>query len=264
MNVDLREAGTLLVGPANSAQTAESLPASLAKLEPALASLGRPIIFRKERSVDPRALTAAAWQAAKHRQVDISSGSPVEEILLRDGKVSGVRTNTTTYSAGAVVNCAGAWACALQRGAVPTRPVKGQIFSVVGGPPLNHVVRSPEVYIVPRSDGRLVIGATLEESGYDKRVDPSTIERLRQAAIDLIPGVAQARILEAWAGLRPGTPDGLPILGQTAITGYLAATGHFRDGILLAPITAHLMSQVVLGEKLTHDLSAFSPLRFRN
>ena len=127
---------------------------------------------------------------------------------------------------------------------------------------LRHVIRAPEIYLVPRSDGRILVGATVEEAGYDKRTDAVTIQRMHQAAIHLVPALAQARMLEAWAGLRPGSPDNLPILGATSTQGYFVATGHFRDGILLTPITARVMAQVISGEKPDYDLSPFSPMRF--
>ncbi len=100
---------------------------------------------------------------------------------------------------------------------------------------LRHVIRAPEIYLLPRSDGRILIGATVEEAGFDKRTDPDAIQRMHQAAIRLVPALSQARMLEAWAGLRPGSPDNLPILGESQTPGYFVATGHFRDGILLAP-----------------------------
>jgi glycine oxidase len=125
------------------------------------------------------------------------------------------------------------------------------------------VIRSPEVYLVPRRDGRVLIGATVEEAGFDKRTVPATIEQMHRAGLRLIPALGGARILEAWAGLRPGTPDNLPILGVTATPGYFVATGHFRDGILLTPVTAHVMAQVVTGAKPEYDISAFSPVRFQ-
>jgi glycine oxidase len=115
---------------------------------------------------------------------------------------------------------------------------------------------------VPRSDGRVVIGSTLEEAGFDKRTDADTIHCMHQTAILMAPALGQARVLEAWAGLRPGTPDDLPILGATGTPGYFVATGHFRDGILLAPVTAQVMAQVITSAKLDYDISAFSPLRF--
>jgi glycine oxidase len=127
---------------------------------------------------------------------------------------------------------------------------------------LRHVVRAPEVYLVPRSDGRILIGATVEEAGYNKRTEPGTIRRLHDAALQLLPALKGARILEDWAGLRPGTPDGLPILGATHTKGYFVAAGHFRDGILLAPATAHVMAQLIQGERPDIDLAPFSAERF--
>jgi glycine oxidase len=271
IDVDLREQGTLLFPPPEHIRerpgfTTESLlPVPLAQLEPALAGLKRAAIFLKECSVDPRALVLAALKAAKHREADISSGTAVTELLLSDGRVVGVRTDKTTYGAPVVVNCAGAWAGQLLPQRFPTRPVKGQMLAVVGvRPGLQHVIRAPEIYLVPRSDSRILIGATVEEAGYDKRTDPDTIQRLHQAAMEIVPALKSARVLEAWAGLRPGTPDDLPILGATATPGYFVATGHFRNGILLAPVTAHVMAQVVTGLSPDYDISAFSPGRFLN
>ena len=129
---------------------------------------------------------------------------------------------------------------------------------------VRHVIRAPEVYLVPRSDGRILLGATVEEAGYDKRITASTIQRMQQAAIRLVPALAQARMLEAWAGLRPGSPDNLPILGATRIPGYFAATGHFRDGILLTPVTAQVMAQLITGAQPEYDVSPFSPVRFQD
>lgn len=269
IHVDLRDHGTILFLPSKSAtehadlSTAQLLQERLIELEPALAHGNRSAIYLKERSVDPRALTLAALKAAKHREVDLASGTEVTGILTSDGRASGVSAARTTYNAPVVVNCAGAWAGQLGPHPFPVRPVKGQLLSLVGGPPIKHVIRSPEVYLVPRSDGRLLIGATVEEAGYDKRTDIDTIQRLHQAAVHLVPVLAQARRHEVWAGLRPGTPDDLPILGATRTPGYFVASGHFRDGILLAPVTAHVMARVVTGEKPDYDLSAFSPKRFQ-
>ena len=265
INVDLRDQGTLLFLSAEHGGSAGAgeIPASrVAQVEPALADPKHPAFYLKERSVDPRALTAAALKAAKHREVDISTGSTVQGLLFSDARVAGVSTERTSYHAPVVVNCAGAWAGEISEHHFPTRPVKGQMLSVVGGPILIHVLRGPEVYLVPRSDGRVLIGATVEEAGYDKRTDVDTIQRLHRAAVALVPALDQARVLESWAGLRPGTPDDLPILGATDTPGYFVAAGHFRDGILLSPITAHVMAQVVMGVKPELDLSAFSPARF--
>ena len=224
----------------------------------------RPAFFLKERSVDPRGLTAATARTAKNRGVDFSSGNAVTAVNLSDDRVTGVTTTKTAFLAPKVVNCAGAWSGQIGPDAFPTRPVKGQMLCVAMHPRdlLKHVIRSPDVYLIPRGDGRLLVGATIEEAGFDKRTDRATIKRLHDAALALVPKLADARILEDWAGLRPGTPDALPILGATATRGYYVATGHFRDGILLAPITAQIMAEVITGTGCNYDLTPFSPTRF--
>ncbi len=225
--------------------------------------------YLKERCVDPRDLTAAAIAAARrHRSIDFASGDQVLAVEVTNGKACGVRTNKTQFAAGIVVNCAGAWAGQIGPHAFPTRPVKGQMLCVIMPEKemVRHVVRTvglpQDVYLIPRSDGRMTIGATAEEAGFDKQTVPETIQKLRQAAIDLVPKLADARILEAWAGLRPGTPDKLPILGATPMSGYFVATGHFRDGILLAPVTAKVMGRIITGTSPQIDLSEFSASRF--
>jgi glycine oxidase len=271
--VDLRDQGTIVFPPPEDAHehsgfavadVAKLVPAPLAEMEPALADCTRPAFYLKERSVDPRRLAAAALQAAKHRGVDISSGDEVTAVNLSAGQVSGVSTKKTSFRAPKVVNCAGAWSGQIAPCAFPTRPVKGQMLCLASPSRglLEHVIRSPEVYLIPRSDGRILVGATVEEAGFDKRTDVATIQRLHHAAVALVPDLRNAKILEDWAGLRPGTPDALPILGATAIPGYYVATGHFRDGILLAPITAKVMAEVITGGTCNYDLRPFSPSRF--
>ena len=266
--VDLREAGTIVIpSPEHVYERpgfalSELLPAPLSELEPELAPC--PAFFLKERSIDPRALSSAAAKAAKNLGVDLSSGDAVTAVNISDGRATGITTTKTAFLAPKVVNCAGAWAGTIAPHAVPTRPIKGQMLCLTMPSRgfLTHVIRSPKAYLIPRSDGRLLVGATVEEAGFDKRTDPETIQRLHRAALELVPGLREARILEDWAGLRPGTPDGLPILGATATPGYYVATGHFRDGILLAPITARVMAAVIEGRKPEYDLAPFSPARF--
>lgn len=127
---------------------------------------------------------------------------------------------------------------------------------------LKHVIRTPEIYLIPRSDGRILVGTTVEDAGFDKRTDPATIQHFHRSAIAMVPELQNARILEDWAGLRPGTPDGLPILGITSTPGYFVAAGHFRDGILLAPITAQIMAEIMNDERPAFDMTPFSPQRF--
>lgn len=283
LKVDLREQGTILLSASGdfpsgaemlSTDKRRLLESDLAPFESSVSKFGgrgRPPLHRQnryqaaftpERSVDPRALMAAAVKAARHRGVDISSGTEVRSLLTSGDHARGVQTDKTSYSAEMVVNCAGAWAGYIVPHKFPLGPVKGQMLSVVGGPSLQHVIRADEVYLVPRSDGRVVIGSTLEDAGYNKQTDVDTIQRLLHAARELVPALANARVHEDWAGLRPGTPDHLPLLGGTSIRGYFIASGHYRDGILLAPITAQVMTELILGKAISHNLSAFSPVRF--
>jgi glycine oxidase len=270
MKVDLRDQGTIVFPPPEHVHErpgftlSSLLPAPVAELEPALADARRPAFYLKERSVDPRALTAAALKTAKNRGVDFSSGDPVTAVNQSEGRATGVTTTKTSFRSQKVVNCAGAWSGQIPPHAFPTRPVKGQMLCLAlpSRTLLKHVIRSPEAYLIPRSDGRLLVGATVEEAGFDKRTDPATIQRLHRAALSLVPQLSNAKILEDWAGLRPGTPDALPILGETETPGYYVATGHFRDGILLAPITAQVMADWVTDVKPNHDLSPFLPSRF--
>lgn len=269
LKIDLRSVGTIILDRGTTALRPATTRADdaerLAELESALCVPGLTAQFLEERCVDPRDLTTAAIASARHRGIDFSSGDHVLSVEVSDGKASGIRTNKTHFSAGMVVNCAGAWAGQIGPHPFPTRPVKGQMLCVVlpEKEMVRHVVRAPEVYLIPRSDGRMLIGATAEEAGFDKQTVPDTILKLRQAALDLVPRLADARILEAWAGLRPGTPDGLPILGATPTPGYFVATGHFRDGILLAPVTARAMAQLMTGQRSEIDLKTFAAERFR-
>jgi glycine oxidase len=269
ITVDLRDAGTIVFPPLEHVHerpgfAMESLlPAPVAELEPALARSG-PAFYLKERSVDPRGLTIAALKTAKNCGVDFSSGDEVTTVEIEHGYAIGVKTAKTVFATRKVVNCAGAWAGSIGPQPIPTRPVKGQMLCLVMQPlnRLKHVIRTPDLYLIPRSDGRLLVGATVEEAGFDKRTDVATIQRFHRAAVELVPSLKEAKILEDWAGLRPGTPDALPILGATTIPGYYVATGHFRDGILLAPITAQVMADVMQGREPEFDLTPFRPSRF--
>src|ERR1700683_1633942 len=272
LHVDLGDHGTIVLpAPGDVYERpgftlASLLPAPLAELEPALADPQRPAFYLKERSVDPRALCTAAWKAAKRRGIDFSSGDEVTSVTVSHGRATGVRTIKTAFHADKVVNCAGAWSGRIPPHAFPTRPVKGQMLCLAAPSRslLKYVIRSPEVYPIPRSDGRILVGSTVEEAGFDKRTDVATIQRLYRAAVAMLPELSNAKILEDWAGLRPGTSDALPILGSTPTPGYYVATGHFRDGILLAPITAQVMAAVIEGRNPDHHLAPFSPARFSN
>ena len=267
LGVDFRRQGAILLLSSTEAIPSASLleEEELTDLEPGLAPPphARACLLRED-SVDPKALMDASVKAARHRGVEIASGAGVTEIVLENGLAAGVRTARTLFHAPLVVNCAGAWAGQLPPLRLPARPVKGQILELaVRHETLRHVVRCPgSVYMVPRSDGRVLLGSTLEEAGFDKRTDAETLHRLQHAATALLPSLAGARILEAWAGLRPGTPDELPILGTSPIPGYFLATGHFMNGILLAPATARVMTQIIRAAQPEVDLQSFSCARF--
>jgi glycine oxidase len=269
---DLREQGTIAFFDSEEVsgcrEARELSDGEMSELEPRIAR-GGAAYFLPERSVDPRKLGRALDKAARTLGVDLVSGSPVTEVATLGARAIGVRTAKSFYAANTVVNCAGAWAAQLKPLGVPTRPVKGQMVCLIpmagekhAGPVVQHVIRTPEVYIIPRTDGRVLLGATVEEVGFEKRVDPETVKWFTATATAVVPEIAKMRFHDAWAGLRPGTPDGLPIMGATSLKGYFAATGHFRDGILLAPVTAVVMTQLLKGRKPEYELEKFSPLRF--
>ncbi len=268
LKIDLRSEGTLFFSQEKDRPLTRSypLPQPLAALEPELrVPTDAPVcLYLKERCVDPRGLLAAAEKAARNRGVGFCSGETVEAVMVSGGRACGVATKKETFAVSAVVNCAGAWAGQISPIAFPTRPVKGHMLSVaMPGKNLSHVVRTPDIYLIPRSDGRLVIGATSEEAGFDRQVAPETIETQRRAAVGVVPALANTPVLETWTGLRPGTPDKLPILGATSTPGYFVASGHFRDGILLAPVTARVTAQVIAGDRPDFDLTAFGAERFQ-
>jgi glycine oxidase len=160
------------------------------------------------------------------------------------------------------VVAAGAWSAEVwpeAAGALPMRPVKGQILRLRGEPLLNHVLRTPDVYLVPRADGELVVGATTEEQGFDTRVTTWAVMDLLREAWRVLPGVAELEMSEAIAGLRPALRDHQPAIGLTAVEGLFVATGHYRHGIVLAPVTAKLLAGVIDGTGTIP--AAFDPTR---
>jgi len=228
----------------------------LQRLEPSLQIAEQSAFFVQEDSVDPHLLMKAALAAARNLGVEVRGDAAVQDIRPRNNGVE-VLTPADTFSAHCVVDCRGAWSGA------PVRPRKGQMLYVHPQTAvLQHVLRAPEVYLVPRSSGKVLIGATVEDVGYDKSVDPATVRALLSAAAKYLPELASAPIIQSWAGLRPGTPDGLPILGATETPGVLIASGHFRNGILLAPITAKIMANLIEGRPSPLDIAAFAPSRF--
>jgi glycine oxidase len=238
----------------------------LTRLLPELHPSGHRFLLLDEHSLDPRELAAASLAAVHTTTIDLRPHTPVLSVQPHLTSIE-VHTPTGVLHAAQFVDCTGAWAATAP--AFGIAPKKGQMLAISLPPslPLHLVVRTPDIYIVPRiadsRQHRAIIGATIEDAGFDKTVNPADIAKLYALATSLLPQLASAPILESWAGLRPATPDGLPLLGAlpTRPNQYIA-TGHFRDGILLAPATAHLMAQTIMGEPTSIDLSPFSPARF--
>ena len=240
----------------------------LTRLLPALLPQHHRFVLLEEHSIDPRQLATALLAAVRNTTIDLRTNTAV--LHASPGKqFVQVQTRAGILHASRFVDCTGAWASATSNlSNIKVAPRKGQMLSVAIPPglPLNLVIRTSDIYIVPRTTGphagRAIIGATIEDVGFDKTVHPSDIERLRALAADLLPPLATAPQLEAWAGLRPSTPDGLPLLGALPNNpNHLLATGHFRDGILLAPATARLITQLLTNESPSIDLTCFSPIR---
>ncbi len=222
-----------------------------------------------EGTVEPRLLMEAALGAARLHGVEIRSECEVNGLLREGERCAGVLARGEHIAAGSVVIAAGCYstqileASDIAASCAPTRPVRGQMLGLRSdGVRLRHVVRSHRAYLVPRTDGRIVAGSTLEEAGFNKRVTSAGIRHVLAGALELCPALAEAEVLETWSGLRPGTPDDLPIIGPTEMEGLLIATGHYRNGILLAPITARLIRSSLIRQDTDFDSQAFSPLRF--
>ena len=229
---------------------------------PQLSAHTPPFRLLDERSIDPRALGAALRTAVVASRIVLLEHTPLERLTLTPNAVS-VQSSAAKFEAATLIDCMGAWSPA------PVSPRKGQMLAVntPDGFQLDTVVRTEDVYIVPRTSGldrgRVIIGATIEDAGFDLSVHPRDILELNARAIALLPSLAQATFADSWAGLRPATSDGLPILGATsAQPRYVLATGHFRNGILLAPATAVVLAELLLDGAASLDLSPFSPARF--
>jgi glycine oxidase len=214
-----------------------------------------------ERSVDPRQLAQALRAAVLNTTIDLRENTSLRRIQATPTHVR-VETSTQPVGTAYLVDCMAAWSPA------PVAPRKGQMLAVRIPPTLalDVVLRTEDIYIVPRTAGpnagRAIIGATLEDAGFDLTVHPKDILDLHARAVRLLPALEQAEFLESWAGLRPATSDTLPLLGPVpSQPRYLLATGHFRNGILLAPATAHVITQLLAGENPIVDLQPFSPNR---
>ncbi len=230
-------------------------PRRCRKLEPGLTpAFNGGVHAPSEASVDPRALSTALLAALDAEGVELLSGTGVAEGLLDGERIEGVRTDRgEELRAASVVLAAGAWSAQAEwlpePARPPVRPVKGQVLELRardGAAPCERIVASERVYLVPRPDGRLIVGATVEEQGFDTAVTAGGVHELLREAYRLLPEVAEMELVEATAGLRPGTPDNLPLVGASGVDGLLWATGHYRNGVLLAPLAADTITHLLL------------------
>ncbi len=239
-------------------------PADVHEIEPLATTQRAALLIDVHGAVRIRDLVEALRVATLHHDASFVAGERVARVAAADGRLA-VETQTRTYIAPHVVVTAGAWSMQLPiegHPATPTPPVRGQLLRlVVSGSNVRRVLWGKGCYMVPWGD-ELLVGATMEEAGFDARATVAGVSQLCAAAQGVIPGLAQAGFSEVRVGLRPGSPDGLPIVGPSQrAPGLVYATGHFRHGALLAPLTADLVSQVVRNDG-TAVPAALSPARF--
>jgi glycine oxidase len=222
-------------------------------------------IFRPdEASVDNRTLTQATLEAARRKGAEIFSGRAATRVWSDGERCKGLNFVSEHVEAEWTIIAAGCFSRQIEGVApyAPVFPTKGQMAALRCEANIERVLWSEHIYLVPRTDGRIIAGATAEHAGFDRRVTAGSIKKILSGAIELVPSMENAQVEETWAGLRPDTPDHLPILGPTDLEGLLIATGHFRSGILLAPITAKWIREWVTTQEVSLDWERFSPMRF--
>jgi glycine oxidase len=240
-------------------------PSRCRELEPGLSPrIAGGILAPQDGQADPRAVTRALAAAVG----DVALRTEALAIEHDGTRVTGVRTATGTIACDQLVVAAGPWSASLAPGGSgpPIRPVKGQILELRvrdGMPePLRRVVRTPRCYLLARGDGRVVLGATVEEQGFDTTVTADGVFRLLEAAWEVLPEVGELELVQARAGLRPGTPDNAPVVGRDELEGLIWASGHWRNGVLLAPLTGDGVAELLSGGESPPELAALTPARF--
>lgn len=242
-------------------------PSQARSIEPSLSSATLAAAWiPNECSVEPRALTAAVLQAAKASGAEIRADEEVRNLLIDGARCQGAESRTEKFTAKHVILAAGCYSSTIGSPAAriaPTSPVRGQMLSLRPTRSIpTHVVRMHKGYIVPRGNGLVVAGSTIENAGFEKNVTAAGIAAILGTAIELTPELANAAIEETWSGLRPDTPDHLPLIGPSEIEGLWLATGHYRNGILLAPATASILGNWILQGIPNFEVEAYAPHRF--
>jgi len=238
------------------------------RLEPAITpDIQGAIHYREEAHVHNGRLTIALGEAARRTGAEVRSGEPAVAVLRQGDRLVGVRTPTEAVHAETVVFANGAWSGELARQlglTLPVKPIRGQMLAVRTVPrAVNHIIYGGHMYVVPRPEGETLIGATVEDVGYRKEVTLEGLEELILAGRRTVPGIMQAPLARVWAGLRPGSPDGLPLVGPVeGLSGLLLAVGHYRNGILLGPLTGVLVKQLLVEGVRSPHLELMRPERF--
>jgi len=236
--------------------------------EPALTpDIQGAIRYVDEAHVHNGRLTIALAEAARYAGAEVRGGEPALALIQHGERVVGVRTPTETLQAGTVIVANGAWAAELVQPlglCLPVKPVRGQMLAVRTVPRAVHqVIYGRHMYVVPRPDGETIVGATVEDVGFRKEVTLEGLEELIQAGRRVAPGIMGQPVVRTWAGLRPGSPDGLPLVGPVnGLPGLLLAVGHYRNGILLGPMTGLLIKQLVVDRVPSPHLELLRPERF--
>jgi glycine oxidase len=241
-------------------------PSEVRELEPCLAACAGAILSPREQHAQPPLIVQALARLLASRGAAIREGAPARGFSVSRNRVEAVQTDDGVLECTEVVIAGGAWtpAIAAELGVeVGVEPIRGQILALAPSPmPLRHTVYTAAGYLVPKPDGRLIVGASEDQAGFDARPTAGGIDRLLAMAMRLAPGLASAPFGSAWAGLRPATPDRLPLLGP--LPGWenvTLATGHFRNGVLLAPFTGALIAEWVLERRLSPLMQSFLPQR---
>lgn len=232
-------------------------------------SVSAAILCPGDHQVEARLLVAALAKAYLAAGGVLIEDCPVEGLETAGGRVAGVVTGQGSCRAATVVLAAGAWSAELPglpaEAVLPVRPLKGQSLALRmpnREPMIGRMVWTEQIYLAPKSDGRLIVGATVEERGFDASLTAGGVYALLDGARRALPGIEELAIDEIWCGFRPSSRDDAPILGETALPGLLAATGHHRNGILLAPVTAQAIADLVQGGAMRGAAARFTAARF--
>ncbi len=264
---DLREIEKRYEWQSKAGLVVEKLTSTQAReLEPCIAESVRGALrFPRDIQVENRRLLNALVNGVNRMGANIAAETNVESVSIKRGRIHGVVTSRGFVSCQTVIVAAGTWSSTIKHARTPKiEPVRGQMICFDAKPQLaRHVIYSPRGYLVPRHDGRLLAGSTSENAGFAKQVTAGGISHILTNACEISPGISTLPILDTWSGLRPRAADGLPVLGPCdEIDGLFYATGHYRNGILLAPVTGELITEAVVAGRISPLLAAFSPNRF--